>query len=102
MTGAPKALVVGKPEVTEFPDAVDSGIPEAPTILSGGCLGGHLCADAWYVSTQGNLKRQETEVRWDPGTYSLCSGGGGSRWGAIQSFEAIVGLVTSGLGVCRL
>ena len=32
--------------ITEIPEAVDGGIPEAPTTLSGKCLGGRLHADA--------------------------------------------------------
>ena len=71
MVGIPEALLVGttegpRPEspealaepaeapsaVTETPEAVDTEIPE-PALISGGCCGGRLRADAGAVSTRG-------------------------------------------------
>ena len=40
--------------VTGIPKAVDVGNPEAPTTLSGGCLGGRLRAEAGAVIKRGN------------------------------------------------
>ena len=40
--------------VTETPEAVDTGLPEGPTSLSGRCGGGQLRADAGAVRTWGN------------------------------------------------
>ena len=64
--GTPEAVVAGKAKVPraviEIPEAVYTGIPEAQTLLSGGCLGGRQCADAGAVITQGNWKRWETDA----------------------------------------
>ena len=73
VAGNPEALVVGTtdgvrlespevlaetaeepPAVTETPEAVDPGIPDGPTSLSGRCGGGRLHGDAGAVSTRGN------------------------------------------------
>ena len=61
LTGTPEVVVVGKPEVqravTEISEAVDAGIPDGSTILSGRCLGGQPHAYAVAVITRGNWKR---------------------------------------------
>ena len=48
--------------VMGIPEAVDAANSEAPTTLSGRCLGGRQRADAGAVITRGNWKRWETEA----------------------------------------
>ena len=87
--------MTGKPEATKMvkgiPEAVDGEIPEASSILSGGCLGGRPHADAWAVIIWGNWKRRETEARWDPGP------GANKVLTASEVEEMVVGGVQSSL-----
>ena len=48
-----------QPAVTETPEAVDPGIPDGPTSLSGGCGGGRRCGGAGAISTRAAVKRPE-------------------------------------------